>query len=186
LIAETERIGRELKSSQGMHEKTRLSMEEERKVYEQTMKKFEERFKELTIIKEDAMMRAKTIQDMNTELRLTIDKLRSHDDHTQGIYYEKNHFYEKEIEKLKILLKELQHEHFELQLLYQRLERESKEYKEEKERQFIEIQRRKDDELESYQRRCHEIEQNAKVLSLPFSFPKNYYFESYSFDRKWS
>jgi chromosome segregation ATPase len=163
LLAEAERIGRELKSSQGMLEKTRMSMEEERKVYEQTMKKLEDRLRELTITKEDAVMRVKTVQDMNTELRLTIDKLRSQEDSTRGILEEKDRYKEKEIEKLRTLLRELQREHVECQSLNQRLEREFKEYKEEKEGQFLDSQRRKDDELESYKRRCGEAEQSTKV-----------------------
>ena len=58
-------------------EKARQSMEDERKIFDQSIRKLEERLRELTLIKEESLMKVKTVQDMNTDLRLTIDKLRT-------------------------------------------------------------------------------------------------------------
>jgi hypothetical protein len=150
-------------------------MEEERKSYETGMKKFEDRLKELTISKEDALMRVKTVQEMNTELRLTIDKLRSQEDHFKGLGEEKERYKEKEIEKLRSVVRELQREQVERQSLCERLEREYGEYKENKERQLSEDQKRREDEMELYKQRCQEAEQSVKVsppiLSLSPSPP---------------
>lgn len=77
LKAESDRIHREYKSSQMLLEKARQSMEDERKIFDQSIRKLEERLRELTLIKEESLMKVKTVQDMNTDLRLTIDKLRT-------------------------------------------------------------------------------------------------------------
>lgn len=58
-------------------EKARQSIEDERKLFDQSTRKLEERLRELTLTKEESLMKVKTIQDMNTELRITIDKLRT-------------------------------------------------------------------------------------------------------------
>jgi myosin heavy subunit len=182
--AETERTGRELKSSQALLEKTRVAMEEERRSYEQTMKKFEDRLKELNVAKEDAAMRVKTVQEMNTELRLTIDKLRSQEDHSKGLAEEKERYKEKEIEKLRSALRELQREHVERVSLCERLEREYGDYKEGKERQLLDDQKRRDDELEMLKQRCQEAEQSVKVC--PPSSLLSLLVLGHGFDRKWN
>lgn len=140
-----------------------MAMEEERRSYEQGIKKFEDRLKELNIAKEDAVMRVKTVQDMNTELRLTIDKLRSQEDHSKGLSEEKERYKEKEIEKLRSALRELQRENVEKVSMFERLEREYSDYKEGKERQLLDDQKRREDELELYKQRCQEAEQSVKV-----------------------
>lgn len=139
-------------------------MEEERKAYEQGIKKLDDRLRELTISKEDAIMRVKAVQDMNTELRLTIDKLRSQEDNSRTILEDKDRYKEKEIEKLRGTLRELQRNYIENQSQYQRLEKEFHEYKEEKESQILELQQKKEDEFNSYKQRCHDMEQSMKVM----------------------
>lgn len=67
-----------MKSAEAMLEKIRQSTATDRKSSEQAMRRLEERIAEVVVEKEDTLMRIKTVQDMNAELRLTVDKLRAH------------------------------------------------------------------------------------------------------------
>lgn len=61
-----------------MLEKTRAVISGDRKTSEAAMRRLEERIADVVVEKEDAIMKMRSVHDLNSELRLTIDKLRTH------------------------------------------------------------------------------------------------------------
>lgn len=78
MSAEADKSARDCKSAESLLEKTRQAISNDRKSSEQAMRRLEERISEVIVEKEDAAMKTKAVYDLNTELRLTIDKLRTH------------------------------------------------------------------------------------------------------------
>jgi chromosome segregation ATPase len=77
-VAEADKAVRDCKSAESLLEKTRQAISNDRKSSEAAMRRLEERIAEVIVEKEDAVMKTKAVYDLNTELRLTIDKLRTH------------------------------------------------------------------------------------------------------------
>jgi DNA-binding transcriptional MerR regulator len=75
--AETERVSRELKSAQLSLEKIRSIHDDEAKAAEAALKKLEDRIRETIAEREDAIAKLRAVQELNSELRVTIDKLRN-------------------------------------------------------------------------------------------------------------
>ncbi len=70
---------------------------------------------------------------------------------------------DKEIEKLRASLREIQRDAAEKNAISNRRMREFQEYKQTMEQELSELQKRKDDEIESYRKRCVDAEHTAKV-----------------------
>lgn len=165
-VGDYDKINREYQSSQLLLEKSRQLVEDERKIFDQSIRKLEERLKELTLSKEESLMKVKTVQDMNTELRLTIDKLRTQEDHSRAFIDERSRSQDKDIEKLRSSLRETQRINSELTTALNRKQLEYNEYKEETDKQLDNLQRQKDDELEIYRKRCNDAEHTVKEMEL--------------------
>ena len=79
---------------------------------------------------------------------------------------ERDRYQDKEIEKLRGSLREIQRENIELTTSLNRKQAELNEYKDDLEKQLHNLQHQKDDEIEIYRKRCNDAEQTVKEMEL--------------------
>lgn len=79
---------------------------------------------------------------------------------------ERDRYKDKEIEKLRSSLREIQRENIELTTVLNRKQSEFTEYKEDIEKQLNNLQHQKDEEIETYRKRCSDAEQSVKEMEL--------------------
>lgn len=73
---------------------------------------------------------------------------------------------DKEIDKLRSSLREIQRENIELTTSLNRKQAEFTEYKEDIEKQLTNLQIQKDDEIEIFRKRCSDADQTVKEMEL--------------------
>lgn len=105
---ETDKYIREGKSAKEAYDRMMRLHEEERKTIELAMKDYEDKLNSLVVSKEEEVGRRVELQDVNKELRITIDKLRQQIEVAQGQLLQVQRNKDSEIAGLKATLKDLQ------------------------------------------------------------------------------
>lgn len=164
--AEEERASRERKSAQELLEKTRKAHEAETRGMEQAMGKLEERIRSVVHEREEALLKSKEVQELNTELRLLVDKLRSQEEMHRVAVEEKDASRRKEIEQLRSQLKEAQRELSEAHRGEHRRQKELDDLHREEETKTATLAKNHAEEVAMYRRRAQEAEQSMKEMEL--------------------
>ena len=166
LKSEEERAFREARSAQNLLEKSRQSHEGDTRSTEMAMARLEEKIREVVKEREGALHKSKEVNDLNTELRLIIDKLRSQEESLRLSMDEKDIVRRKENDDLRTELRDTQHDLAAVQRSYHKLQKEVEELTRGEDSKVADAQRQHDEEVALYRKRATEAEQAMKEMEL--------------------
>mmetsp|Transcript_21841 Transcript_21841/g.40736 ORF Transcript_21841/g.40736 Transcript_21841/m.40736 type:complete len:781 (+) Transcript_21841:66-2408(+) len=166
LKAEEERALRECKSAHSLLEKSRHSHEGDSRSAELAMSRLEEKIREVVKEREEAIVKSKEVNELNTELRLLIDKLRSQEESLRLSMDEKDSSRRKEAESLRGQVRDLQRDLAAMQRSGHKSRKEVDELTRGEEAKLLAMQKQHDEELALHRRRAQEAEQGMKEMEL--------------------
>lgn len=166
LKAEEERASRECKSAHNLLEKSRHSHEGDSRSAEMAMSRLEEKIREVVKEREEALLKSKEVNELNTELRLLIDKLRGQEESLRLSMDEKESSRRKESEVLRAQVRDLQRDLATMQRSGHKSRKEVEELTRGEEAKLTALQKQYDEELAMHRRRAQEAEQSMQEMEL--------------------
>lgn len=166
LMAEEERSARECKSAHSLLEKSRQSHEGDSRSTELAMSRLEDKIREVVKEREEALLKSKEVNELNTELRLLVDKLRSQEETLRLCMDEKESARRKENDALRTQLRDTQRDLAAVQRISHKRQKELEEATRGEEGKINGMQKQHDEEVTMFRRRAQEAEQSVKEMEL--------------------
>ena len=166
LTAEEERAARECKSAHNLLEKSRQSHEGDSRSTELAMSRLEDKVREVVKEREEALLKSKEVNDLNTELRLLVDKLRSQEESLRLSMDEKESARRKENDTLRTQLRDTQRDLSAVQRNSHKRQKDLEEITRGEEGKLSALQKQHDEQVAQYRRRAQEAEQSVKEMEL--------------------
>jgi hypothetical protein len=156
----------ECKSAHNLLEKSRHSHEGDSRSAEMAMSRLEEKIREVVKEREEALLKSKEVNELNTELRLLIDKLRGQEESLRLSMDEKESSRRKEAEVLRAQVRDLQRDLATMQRSGHKSRKEVEELTRGEEAKLTALQKQYDEELAMHRRRAQEAEQSMQEMEL--------------------
>lgn len=161
---ECEQATRDGKAAKSRYEKLYNSFIEERAAKDDLVKELEDKLRSNVILRQEATSHLYDMQEVNKELRTTIDKLRyENDDNKNRASLDKKN-YENEVTVLKSNIRELSRDAYDWQRKFHNKSKEMAEYQSSIEHQQTNYDKKFLEEIEIYRRKMHDAERNLKDI----------------------
>lgn len=164
LLAENEKVLREAKSTQELAGRIQQSLENERRANEHAMKEMSARLNDLAVQKEEESSKKFEVQELNTDYRLTIDKLRSQVDSLTMQFMQLERTKESDSVALRTLVRELQRDATEKSRALLKAQKDLDDVREQSGAQIVELERKLGDENSVFRRRVHDADRVVKEM----------------------
>jgi myosin protein heavy chain len=164
LLAENEKVLRETKSTKEEADRAHQSLENERRATEHAMKEMHARLNELAIQKEEESSKKFEVQELNTDYRLTIDKLRNQVDSMTMQFMQLERTKETDSVALRTLVRELQRDATEKSRALLKAQKDLDDLREQSQVQIQDLERKLGDENSMIRRRIHDADRVVKEM----------------------
>ncbi len=161
---ECEQATRDGKAAKIRYEKLYNNFIEERNAKDELVKELEDKLRSNIVLRQEATSHLYDMQELNKELRSTIDKLRyENDDHKNRSLLDKKN-YDNELAVLKSNIREVSRDAYDWQRKYHNKSKEMAEYQSSIEHQQTNYEKKFLEEVEIYRRKMHDAERSLKEI----------------------